>query len=308
RDDRDLLELHRGAHEVRHQGVAALVVGEDAALLVGQHLLLLQAGDDALDRVVEVALDDVRVAAAAREDRRLVADVRELRAAQAARLSRDLVEVDIGRERLAARMHDEDGLAAGEVWRRDEHLAVEPARPQQRGIEVLHAVRGAHDDDLLRPLEAVELDEELIQRLVLLAVETVPGALRADGVELVDEHDRRRVLPRLGEQLADSRRAEAGEHLDERRRARGVEVRARLVGDRLREQRLAGPRRAVQEQALRYLRAEPLEALRLTQEVDHLHQLRADLLDARDVAPRHARAGAAREMRRADARHHPDRL
>ena len=54
RDDRHLLQLHRGAHQVRHQRVAALVVGEDAPLLLGQHLLLLQAGDDALERVVEV--------------------------------------------------------------------------------------------------------------------------------------------------------------------------------------------------------------------------------------------------------------
>ena len=68
-----------------------------------------------------------------------------------------------------------------------------------------------------RVLEAVELDEQLVERLILLAVEAVAGALRADGVELVDEDDRRRVLARLGEELADARGAEAGEHLDERR-------------------------------------------------------------------------------------------
>src|SRR5207248_8158095 len=105
------------------------------------------------------------------------------------------------------------------------------------------------DDDLLGAFEAVELDEQLVERLILLAVEAVAGALRADRVELVDEHDRRRVLARLGEELADARRTEAGEHLDERGRARGIEVRTRLVRDRLREQRLAGAGRAVQEQA-----------------------------------------------------------
>ena len=124
-----------------------------------------------------------------------------------------------------------------------------------------------------RAAEAVELDEQLVERLILLAVEAVAAARRADRVELVDEDDRGRVLARLGEQLADARRAEAGEHLDERRGARRVEVRARLVGDRLREQRLAGPGRAVEQDALRHAGAEPLEALRVAQEVDDLLQL-----------------------------------
>ena len=42
-----------------------------------------------------------------------------------------------------------------------------------------------------RVVEAVELDEELVQRLVLLAVEAVAGPRGADRVELVDEDDRR---------------------------------------------------------------------------------------------------------------------
>ncbi len=70
-----------------------------------------------------------------------------------------------------------------------------------------------------RPLrgEAVHLDEQLVERLVLLAGD-VHAAAPADGVELVDEDDRRLVLARDREQAADPRGAEAGEHLDERRR------------------------------------------------------------------------------------------
>ena len=90
--------------------------------------------------------------------------------------------------------------------------------------------------------EAVELDEELVQRLVVLTVEARARAAHADGVELVDEDDRGRVLARLLEELADAGGAEAGEHLDERGGALRVEGRARGVRDRLREQRLAGAR------------------------------------------------------------------
>ena len=55
--------------------------------------------------------------------------------------------------------------------------------------------------------------------------------------------------------------------------------------DGLREQRLAGARRAVEEDALRHLRAESLEPLRLAHELDDLHELAAHLLDAGDIRP-----------------------
>src|SRR5581483_11723815 len=104
--------------------------------------------------------------------------------------------------------------------------------------------------------------------------------------ELVDEDDRRRVLARLFEELADARRAEAGEHLDERRRALRVEARARLARDRLCRERLPRPRRPVQQDALRHARAELLEPARVAQEVDDLLQLLLRLVEAGDVVPR----------------------
>ena len=101
-------------------------------------------------------------------------------------------------------MDAQDRLAAVQVRRADEHLAVEAAGPEERRVEVLKAVRGAHDDDLSTLVEAVELDEELVQRLVVLAMEAAALAGGADGVELVDEDDRGRVLARLLEELADA--------------------------------------------------------------------------------------------------------
>ena len=71
-------------------------------------------------------------------------------------------------------MHGEDGLSPGEVGRRDENLAVESTRAQESLVEILEPVRGADDDDAARILEAVQLDEELVQRLVVLAVEAWP--------------------------------------------------------------------------------------------------------------------------------------
>ena len=104
-----------------------------------------------------------------------------------------------------------------------------------------------------------------------------------------------RVLARFLEELADARRAEAREHLDECRGALRVEVRARLGCDGLRHQRLAGPGRPVEQDSLRHARAEPLEALGRAQELHDLRQLLLDLLQPGDVAPadREARACAS---------------
>ena len=192
----------------------------------------------------------------------------------------------------------------GDVGRRDEHLAVEATRAQECRVEILEPVRRGHDDDLVARVEAVELDEELVQRLVVLAMEAAADPGRADGVELVDEDDRGRVLARLLEELADPRGAEAGEHLDERRGALRVEVRARRARDGLRDERLPGAGRAVEQDPARHARAEPLEALAVAQELDHL--ARAPPSPRRDPAtssqdtstcePRTTGAGFARGM------------
>ncbi len=176
-------------------------------------------------------------------------------------------------------------IAALEIGRRHEHLPVEAAGTEQSRVEVLKPVGRAHDDDLGAGRESVKLDEQLVQRLVLLAVEPVARARCADRVQLVDEHDRRRMLARLVEQLPDARGPEAREHLDEGRRALRVEGRAGLVGDGLGQQRLPRARRAVEEDPLRDARAELLEALRVAEEVDDLLQLFLHLLQAGDVRP-----------------------
>ena len=270
--------------ELAAQRVPRLVVGDDAALVVVERRRGLHAGDHALQRVVEVPGADGDAVAARAEDRRLVADVGQVGTGQAAGLLGHEVQVDVLAQRLVARVDLEDVLATAHVGRRDEDLAVEAARAQQRGVELLEQVRGGHHDDLAGVREAVHLHQQLVERLLALGV-VVRAAARADRVELVDEDDRRRVLARLAEQAPDARGAEAGEHLDERRRRLREELRARLVGDGLGQQRLAGAGRPVQQDALRHLRAERAEALGVAQEVDDLVQLVLGLVDAGDLAP-----------------------
>ena len=109
-----------------------------------------------------------------------------------------------GASGFASRVHREDRLAALEVGPVDDDLAVEATGAQQRGVEDVGAVRRREQDHALLLVEAVHLDEQLVERLLALVVPAAePGAAVAtDGVDLVDEHDRGRRRLRLLEQVA----------------------------------------------------------------------------------------------------------
>ena len=195
------------------------------------------------------------------------------------------VEVDRGRERLALRVDLEDLAAAVPVGTVDDDLPVEAARAQQRRVEDVGAVGGGDQDDVVLHLEAVHLDEQLVERLLALVVAAAEAgaAMAADGVDLVHEDDARRRLLRLLEQVADARGADADEHLDEVGAGDREERHARLAGDGAREQRLTGAGRPVEQHALRDRRAERLELLRVLEELLDLLQLLDRLVHAGDV-------------------------
>ena len=101
-------------------------------------------------------------------------------------------------------MHLEDLLAALEVGAVDDDLAVEAAGAQQRRVEDVGAVGGGDEDDAGLDVEAVHLDEELVERLLPLVVAAAHAgaAVAADGVDLVHEDDRRGARLGLLEQVA----------------------------------------------------------------------------------------------------------
>ena len=177
---------------VADERVAHLVVGGDLALLLREEArLLLGAGDHAHDPLLELLLLDHLLAAARGEQRGLVDEVREVGAGEAGRAGGERVEVDLGRERLALRVHLEDLAAAVAVGPVDHDLAVEAARAQQRRVEDVGPVRGRDQDDVVLQLEPVHLDEELVERLLALVVAAAEAraAVAADGVDLVHEDD-----------------------------------------------------------------------------------------------------------------------
>ncbi len=90
------------------------------------------------------------------------------------------VEVDLARERLAARVHLEDLAPAEAVGAIDDDLAIEAAGAQKGGIEDVRTVGGGDENDVVLHLEAVHLDEQLVQGLLALVV-AASHARRHDG-------------------------------------------------------------------------------------------------------------------------------
>ena len=252
-DDRDLVDRVGVLEQVADDRVAHLVVGGDQALLLGHHAgLLLGTGDHAHDPLLELLHRDLALARAGGEQRRLVDQVGEVGAGEAGRLAGERVEVDRLRQRLAAGVDLEDLLAALAVGAVDDDLAVEAAGPQQRRVEDVGPVGGGDQDDVVLHLEAVHLDEELVQGLLALVVTAAHAgaAVAADGVDLVHEDDAGRVLLGLLEEVADAAGADADEHLDEVRAGDREERHAGLAGDGAGEQGLAGAGRPVEQHAL----------------------------------------------------------
>jgi hypothetical protein len=150
-----------------------------------------------------------------------------------------------------------------DVRQRELDLAVDTSGPDERRVERLDPVRGHDDLDVAAGVEPVQLVQQLEHGPLDLALATrcrvVP--LGTDGVDLVDEHNRRRVLLCNPEQLTDELGPVAEVLLNELGADDAEERRGRLIRDGLREQRLTGSWNAVENNTLGRLDAHLLVEL-----------------------------------------------
>ena len=203
-------------------------------------------------------------------------------------------------------MHLEHLDPSLDVGRIEHHLAVEPAGPDQRRIEHVGPVGRGDDDDIGVGVEAIHLDQNLVQRLLTLVVRAAEAsaALAPDGVDLVDEHDAGRIALGLIEQVAHAAGANPDEHLDEFGAGDREERHARLAGDGAREQRLAGSGRADHQHAARNARAERSELVGELEELDHFGEVLLGLFLASDIGEGDRRLVARKHARPALAERH----
>ena len=151
-------------------------------------------------------------------------------------------------------------FAAADVGPIDQHVAIEAAGPQQRRIERFRPVRRGQHDHAAVGVETVHLDQQGIERLLAFVVPAhdARAARLAQSIQLVDENDAGGLALGLLEHVADAGSSHADEHFHEVGARQAEERHARLAGDGLGQQRLAGSRRADEQNALGNPAAEDL--------------------------------------------------
>ena len=236
--------------------------------------LALRSGLNTVDGLVDGAVVNQLGTGTGAQQGGFVEHVGQIGTGEARRAHGDHVQVDVRHERLALGMHPQDRLTAFQIGGRHAHLPVESARTQQGGVEHVGTVGGGDDDEVGVVVEAVHLDEQLVQRLLALVVATAHAgtALAAHSIDLVDEDDGGGVLLGLIEQVAHTGGTETHEHFDEVGAGHRVERHAGLACDGSGQQRLTGAGRAVQQHTARDARTQRLVLGRILEEV-------LDLLD-----------------------------
>ena len=160
-------------------------------------------------------------------------------------------QVNVARNRHAARVDFQNRQAPVPVRNRDADLAVKAPGATQRRVDGVGDVGGGYDDHLAACLQAVHQTEQLRDNAALDLVLTAEAlALGCDRVNFVDEDDAGRLLGRIVKQLAQKAFGLAVELLHDLGAADGEEAHIGLVRHGARDQRLAAAGRAVQQHAL----------------------------------------------------------
>ncbi len=211
--------------------MTGFVVGDQAALLLGDDPgLALGTGDHPVDRLFHLHHGDLGLAATGRQKGSLVDQVGEVGAGEARGATGQNPQLHVRTEGLALGVDLENALPPEDVGCIDHDLAVKTPGTKQSRIEDVGPVGGGDDDDTVVGVESVEFDQQLVERLLPFVVPTTEAgaAMTADGIDFVDEDDRRSVALGLLEQVADPGSADAYEHLDEIRPRDREERNARL--------------------------------------------------------------------------------
>src|SRR4029450_10031385 len=168
-------------------------------------------------------------------------------------------------------MHHQDRPPLGLGGQRDHHLTVKAARPQQRRVQGLRPVGRGHHHHPGRRVKPIHLRQHLVQGLVPLIIgHQLPTPTLPDGIDLIDEHNRRRPPPRPGQQTPDPGRPHPDKHPHKRAPGDRDERHMGLPRHRPRQQRLARPRRPHHQHPLGADRPRPPIPIRILEEVDHL--------------------------------------
>ena len=154
-------------------------------------------------------------------------------------------------------------------------MAVETTWAKQGGIKNVWAVGCCHDNDALCCFEAIHFGKQLIERLLTLIMPTAKSCstLSTDGVDFVDENNGASHFCSLLKQVTHATCTNAHEHLHEVRTSYRKKPNSCFAGNCSSKQRFSCSRRANEQDALRYARANFFKALWHAQEINYFFDL-----------------------------------
>src|SRR6185369_7861565 len=182
-------------------------------------------------------------------------------------------------------MNIQNRFTASDVGQVHCDLTIEPSGSRERLVENVRPVSRSDDDHRARLIESIHLDEQLVERLILIGGGGVAAtaALASESVNLVDEDDAGRKLSALREQVSHTSSAKARELLLKTRTRGGQKCDAGFLRRGSRQQRLAGSRRTVEQDAARNAATKTTEPLRIAQKLNRLRQLRSRFVNTGDI-------------------------
>ena len=164
-------------------------------------------------------------------------------------------------------MHFQNLFATADIRQTDHNLTVKAAWTQQRRVKNVRTVGCRDNDDTFVTLEAVHLNQHLVQRLLTFIVTTAQASatLTAHGVDFIDKDDARSRFLGLFKHVAHAGCTHTDEHFNEVRTGNRKERHLCFTRDGFCQQGFTGARRADHQDAFRDFTAQLLETARLAQ-------------------------------------------
>ncbi len=185
-------------------------------------------------------------------------------------------------------MHFQNLLTANDVRQAHHHLAIEPARAQQRRVQHVRTVGGGNDDNAFIAFEAVHFHQQLVEGLLTLVVTTAHTSttVTANRIDLINEDNARALFFRLLEHVANTGGTHAHKHFHKVGAGDREERHLGLARDGLGKQGFTGTGRAHHQYALRDATTKALELARIPEEIHQLFHVFLGFVDTRDIGKR----------------------
>ena len=215
-DQRHFLDGIVLSHQGAHQGMANLVIGNQAlAAAIGERFAL-HASDDPINSVIDFSEGDRLFAAPGCEDRCLIEQVGEIGASKPGRATGNGFQGHLWRQLFVAAVDIENGKPPLDIGSVNRNLPIKAARAHQGRVEHIGTVGCRDDNDAAISLEPIHFGEQLVEGLLPLIISSTNAGttLTANGIDFIDKDQAGTVFLGTFKQIPHATGTNTNEHLN----------------------------------------------------------------------------------------------